>query len=320
MEDAPAQPNETPERPERPEGLLYHYTDQAGLEGILENNCIWATHSAFLNDASERKIGLDIFRTVMDTIRHDNKTFLGVVACAWEQTFQNYLKEISAYSISFSRYREGGAFQKCNDRLSQWRGYSNGRQGYCLGFSYRDIYEASERLSMKIQLAVFLRDCNYDMNDSYVQMNQEIRALFGTLERLKDKYLRDRPTENQYSIGKDNCALAFIHDYAARLLVMLSVFKHPGFFEESETRLIVLFINKGVSRPELIKHRSAKSGDTPYIEVPIGIRNQPSSLAEITVGPSVKQEQAIENLKILLQQKGLHDVKVVSSQIPYRNW
>ncbi len=32
---------------------LYHYTDKLGLEGILENQTLWATNYQFLNDASE---------------------------------------------------------------------------------------------------------------------------------------------------------------------------------------------------------------------------------------------------------------------------
>ena len=32
---------------------VYHYTDAAGLIGILKNRQIWATHVTYLNDASE---------------------------------------------------------------------------------------------------------------------------------------------------------------------------------------------------------------------------------------------------------------------------
>ena len=32
---------------------LYHYTNYQGLLGILESQCIWATHFQFLNDESE---------------------------------------------------------------------------------------------------------------------------------------------------------------------------------------------------------------------------------------------------------------------------
>src|SRR5438093_3948 len=35
---------------------IFHYTDQAGLEGILKNQCLHATHFGYLNDESESKI------------------------------------------------------------------------------------------------------------------------------------------------------------------------------------------------------------------------------------------------------------------------
>ena len=36
-----------------PPGLLFHYTSGAGLLGILERRCIFATDAWFLNDAGE---------------------------------------------------------------------------------------------------------------------------------------------------------------------------------------------------------------------------------------------------------------------------
>ena len=32
---------------------IYHYTTRAGLQGILESNTLWASHSQFLNDPAE---------------------------------------------------------------------------------------------------------------------------------------------------------------------------------------------------------------------------------------------------------------------------
>ena len=37
---------------------LYHYTNKQGLYGILENQCVRATHYKFLNDYSE----IELFR------------------------------------------------------------------------------------------------------------------------------------------------------------------------------------------------------------------------------------------------------------------
>jgi hypothetical protein len=77
MENAPAQPNETPERPEQPEGLLYHYTDEIGLRGIISSGCMWATHYKFLNDLSERQHGFAIFCRAIDDLIQENR-FIGV--------------------------------------------------------------------------------------------------------------------------------------------------------------------------------------------------------------------------------------------------
>ena len=52
----PTQQNESPSDPPNPEGLLYHYTTQHGLLGILKQKCIWATHIRYLNDTSEGNI------------------------------------------------------------------------------------------------------------------------------------------------------------------------------------------------------------------------------------------------------------------------
>jgi hypothetical protein len=36
------------------DGVLYHYTDFAGLQGILESHTLRATYNRVLNDASEQ--------------------------------------------------------------------------------------------------------------------------------------------------------------------------------------------------------------------------------------------------------------------------
>jgi hypothetical protein len=41
-----------------PEKTLYHYTDYAGLQGILSSECLWMTAYQFLSDKSEIKHGL----------------------------------------------------------------------------------------------------------------------------------------------------------------------------------------------------------------------------------------------------------------------
>jgi len=60
---------ERTENGDRPEPeLLYHYTDQRGLDGILSSASIWATHYKFLNDFSERDHGFGFFSKAIERI------------------------------------------------------------------------------------------------------------------------------------------------------------------------------------------------------------------------------------------------------------
>jgi hypothetical protein len=45
-----------PPRPALPESL-FHYTDAAGLQGILKSRQIWATDCRYLNDREEMQVG-----------------------------------------------------------------------------------------------------------------------------------------------------------------------------------------------------------------------------------------------------------------------
>ncbi len=69
---------EEQERTEKTNGaepeLLYHYTTQKGLLGILHERCIWATHIRYLNDASEFKHGVEMVAQSVLKINIDPST------------------------------------------------------------------------------------------------------------------------------------------------------------------------------------------------------------------------------------------------------
>jgi hypothetical protein len=47
-------------------GILYHYTGQAGLLGIIERRELWCTKVQYMNDATEFGRALDMARTGLD--------------------------------------------------------------------------------------------------------------------------------------------------------------------------------------------------------------------------------------------------------------
>ena len=48
-----------------PSTPLYHYTDAAGLIGIVTSGALWATHCDYLNDASEFKYAAGVMKDVV---------------------------------------------------------------------------------------------------------------------------------------------------------------------------------------------------------------------------------------------------------------
>jgi hypothetical protein len=106
--------------------LIYHYTDSAGLLGIVSSNRLWASEASFLNDPTEGVLFPDL---VISSIRKKRGGLTALetqVVSHFEDGLKKYPKPPSAFAISF-----------CDDGdlLSQWRGYGSSGSGYAIGFA-----------------------------------------------------------------------------------------------------------------------------------------------------------------------------------------
>src|SRR4030067_486611 len=101
-------------------GVIYHYTSAEGLKGIVENNEIWLTNAAFVNDTTECKA----LQEEKDLFNDDfsNK----YVKDNWKDFIRSPDKETDIYMASFSSGKES---------LGQWRAYGNFR----IGFKAKDL-------------------------------------------------------------------------------------------------------------------------------------------------------------------------------------
>src|SRR5579863_5324468 len=108
-----------------PPGLLYHYTRQAGLPGIIGQQEIWSTHTQYLNDHREFRHGLDIFREELEVL----------IAHCDELKRSEGLRELRA--AIFDEWANinvcVSSFSEEHDSLSQWRAYG-GNSGFSIGF------------------------------------------------------------------------------------------------------------------------------------------------------------------------------------------
>jgi hypothetical protein len=108
----------------RPESL-YHYTNAAGLKGIIESKTIWATQFDFLNDRTEFLYAIDVIKGRLEA-RGD---VFSPAAFSIGDIGKTLTKQ-PHYVASFCEH---------HDLLSQWRGYAQTNDGYSVGFRFQDL-------------------------------------------------------------------------------------------------------------------------------------------------------------------------------------
>lgn len=308
--------------------LLYHYTTQTGLLGIIEKTCIWATHLRYLNDTSEGKI---VSRVVWDELnsRVNSDAMMlsfgmqpiertGKIECEDEEIFSQGVA-ISSWVTSQNVFVT--SFSGEGNLLSQWRAYSGGSGGYSVGFlpSYLRAVGAHFLLDRP---GLFYSDSNVLTRCRYYDEKEEAR-LKKDAEDLVTSYLTEATSRKQ-SAAQDSGIEGFNTPGAIALKHFLSlgtrsaITKDEAFREEAEWRL-ALHLNRNDSHLDL-EFRTGRSMLTPFFKIPLQWDGQPIDIKEIIVGPCPHPDEAIESVKMLLKNQGIRGVQVVSSQIPYRNW
>ncbi len=191
-------------------GLLYHYTSEMGLQGIIESDRIWATHVRFLNDYTEFRQAFNVVyvEALTEAFREglpadiDSTARLVIEGLVSKRNHAGILKmiedsgwAIDAFVCSFTTLPQPGPDP--GDRLSQWRGYSNSAQGFSLGFDkgllekqvkldnpgakaevLECIYEDAEKLSFFQEMG---RNASARFNERWLQGSEPVSLGFTTI-------------------------------------------------------------------------------------------------------------------------------------------
>jgi hypothetical protein len=265
--------------------LLYHYTSQAGLVGILASDRIWTTDIYALNDWTEFRLAFttasmqllaDAFNSGLpDDIDADAKKMMinNVLA---ERNFPKLLEIIKADPP----YGERKGVFVCSftaegDLLSQWRGYSYSSQGFSLGFDTTLLKKTLEAVHTR-DTPTELVECIYDeakirerIQDlgrkaadgcrKLKECNEIVPAGFETLLNPSPHYRK-----HTYYLQK---SFTFA---TVPFLLLAAQFKHHGFQEEREWRVLYRAFWKTLL-PDTVKFRHGQFGPTAYVEVPLGL-------------------------------------------------
>lgn len=266
-----------------PPEVLYHYTSQAGLMGIVESKSIWATKLQYLSDAAEFAYAIGLLES---EVRQRESKSEGRVRNLLQQVSER-LKGIASINIFVCGFSEDG------NLLSQWRAYCPPGSGYSIGF-----HSAALRSSAKRQ-NFFLGACVYQAG---LQRTM--------LVELLDRAIRDCEMKPE---GTQEVA----DDLIWRFYLLGPFLKNPAFQEEREWRLGSFPIPE--TDPQ-IHYREGRSMFIPYFEFHLSDADLPLDLADIYVGPTPHMNLSISSVASYLAKNSVKNRGVRNCLIPYRTW
>ena len=115
--------------------ILYHYTTQRGLVGIVHSRSAWATNISYLNDATEFIYTFDVAKNVIEE--------LDMAHYKYAKALHRFLDDVRIQNIHANHFV--CSFTEEGDLLSQWRGYCPDCNGYSLGFSFKNLNKLAEK-------------------------------------------------------------------------------------------------------------------------------------------------------------------------------
>lgn len=284
--------------------LVYHYTNAAGFLGIAQSDELWASSALALNDLSEITYGLEVFLEATDGRADSPSELLAELVSAEE------FGTMRAAAFFLSASTDG-------DSLSQWIGYG-GVQGYALGLDTNvplalrvdpgtEVDPATNMVGQPLAPGLVTEGCTEVIYDRGEQVATVVRLLdFCHANGLLE------PTP----IGFAH-ALSFFG-------ALLPQFKHSGFKDEREVRLITVQLQNTKE-----SYRTGRNGIIPYVRLipsdtnysitaePVGAK---LPIRTVTTGPVNEAERQLVTATThgMLKAHGYETVAVQPSAIPYR--
>jgi hypothetical protein len=280
---------------------VYHYTDAAGVLGIMRSRQIWATDYRFLNDSAE------ILYTTQLAQEVARREFLGGQSGLGEK-FVEYVSSAARPDVYEKTPYYLACFSEADNSLSQWRAYG-GSQGYALrlpgDLSTSAEYQHDGRQNPGITLLKVVYERNF--HESYV------RTLIGLLIRICEAPVLAAIHEKE---GSEVALARFLPFFWGQIDRASYRFKHPDFAVEKEWRLVAW----GDVHREMYR---AGSDLVPYIEMPVWASSRPGVPMPITAvlaGPNPYPERTLHALGRALTSHGYDeaDCQRLGSDTPAR--
>lgn len=273
--------------------IVYHYTDAAGLVGMLKTGRIWATDYRFLNDRSE-----------MDHTRKRAKKLINErLSGELKPPLQSFYREIARFlDLDLLGDLFVFSFSEEPDDLSQWRGYAREGLGFTIGFSGQAICEGGN--DPKSEYSFFRVEYDHDM---------QMVAIERALAELEKEFLIQATAQD--------ADLPTLSTEAADWFVWVTnnrsvANKHRSFYSEKEWRIMGVVPIK--DRATDVHTRASGLRLVNYIE--LSLPNKASKklpIQSIGVGPGFQGTEEADAVRALCERAG-YQIDPYFADTPYR--
>jgi hypothetical protein len=268
--------------------VLYHYTDAAGLVGMLQNHTIWATDYRFMNDKSEVEYTWAAVRDIVNSkLGSCNKS----CANMYREVLKNESSNPNLFIFSLSREK---------DDLSQWRGYARDGQGFTVGFCGTTLNDTAgpDRDYSLLQV-------EYDTDKQGSALRKILTAFETELSTIAGNAEVDDPT----------CEVAASYlDWV--IYNRAAANKHQSFLSEREWRLAAFVREESFNAT--VEIRAGGLSLVRYVELePRFPGTKILPIKSIGIGPGFVGDEQRDAVETLCSKAG-YNVEIYSADTPYR--
>jgi hypothetical protein len=279
--------------------ILYHYTNDVGLKGMLESGRLWLTDITSVNDPSELTYAFSRALPIL----HD-------LVANTHAAGKHFTDHIAAFAhtggVHMAAHYFLCAFSSQGDDLGQWRAYADNGKGYVLAFDGRLLERAftHEDGIPHPQHSTF--HVAYDDTRLREVQTQIVKCMTHLVVLPQGRNL-DGPTINAYMAELTVSTLLY-------LMQVVLFFKHGAYSNESEFRFLEIH---RMDRPPDVKLRARSYSMVKYREFDWKSA-APEALLEICIGPAADLPKANKFAQDCLNLAPGLNPRITHSIIPYR--
>jgi hypothetical protein len=283
-----------------PPPIIYHYTNDAGLRGILESGKLWLADIFNLNDPSELSHGFSHAVSILSKKAADGHRWTKVFAQAFERLATQGELQASAHFFV-------GSFSSSGDELGQWRAYADNGRGYTLGFDTKVLESAFAGASDNSRYSTNTFPVTYDDALLAGIHNQFVEMIVPLITLPNGRQLPHEVTAEY---------LTELSLVLARHVTQSALFyKHEACSNEKEYRFLQL--HRADMPPPEVKFRAGRYSLVRYRE--FDWRSvAPDALKRIVIGPAADHQRAVQFASDCLRSFHAGEAEITFSKIPYR--